>query len=112
MAEVFDNVEQEFATQANASTVPDEVAETLAAAVRTLAASHTDHGTFEASIHVGTAPDGKHGRGHDRIVYSDDPLAMSKEFGHEVYSHGKPTGRTAKGVHAFRNALNAMPEVE
>lgn len=114
MAELFDNAELAFAAIANDSDYMDRLAEDFAERVRGFIAPHrddTDGDHYADSIHVGKAESGRHGVGHDRVIYSDDPLAVVKEFGHVVVSHGEIAG-FVPGILAFRKAINSTPEVE
>jgi hypothetical protein len=70
-------------------------AERVAAKAREIAATHNDTGAYAASIHTDT------GR-IDHYVVSDDPSAVSKEFGRTG-----STGRRgpSKGVFALTRAM-------
>ncbi|RKN40804.1 DUF5403 family protein [Streptomyces hoynatensis] len=72
--------------------VADE-AEERAARIRAVAAAHQRSGRFYASIK--TAP-----RGPDTLIYSDDPAALSINYGHRA-----PDGRMVPGIHAFEAGL-------
>ncbi|MFH8926395.1 DUF5403 family protein [Streptomyces pristinaespiralis] len=76
--------------------VTDEVekeAEKRADMVRAVAAAHQDSGDFLRSIK--TEPGDT-----DTLIYSDDPAALSKNYGHQT-----PDGRQVEGVHAFEAGL-------
>ena len=80
MATVYRSASVTAARIAGESQVMDDVANAVADNARALAASHNVSGEFEASIGVERRP-GKRGV-TDRIVYADDPNALSIEFGH------------------------------
>lgn len=79
--------------------LPDVVAEVKkeaekrAARIRAAAARQQDSGDFFRSIKTVTGDT-------DTIIYSDDPQALSKNFGHQA-----PNGRMVEGVHAFEAGL-------
>lgn len=66
------------------------------AIAKRVANQHRRTGQFADSIKITRGG----GRVRDWIVYTDDPLAISKEFGHTT-----PTGRFVGGIHAFGTAL-------
>jgi hypothetical protein len=68
-------------------------AEARAARVRAVAAGHSDSGAFLSSIKVEQGST-------DTIIYSDDPNALSKNYGHQAAN-----GRMVEGVHAFEAGL-------
>ncbi|HEX8626735.1 MAG TPA: DUF5403 family protein [Catenuloplanes sp.] len=69
------------------------VAERVLTAAKARAAAHSDSGTFADSLSVV--------RGRvDAQVESDDPHAVSKEFGHTEVR----TGRQVPGIHALGGA--------
>lgn len=81
------------------------------------AAEHIDTGEFLESI--GTQFDRRSASGKDVLVYSSDPTAVSKEFGHvvreEILHQGRVIGyriKPVEGIHAFSRAMNSMPTVE
>lgn len=78
----------------------DAMAERIESLVIGVAAGHRDTGEFIDSIHTQTTtgPAGV----SDRRVYSDDGLAITKEFGHTT-----PDGKWVPGMHAFGQALGA-----
>ncbi|WP_275462065.1 DUF5403 family protein [Streptomyces noursei] len=69
------------------------VAEERAARVRAVAAGHQDSGEFVRSIKT-------HSGDTDTIIYSDDPAALSKNYGHQAAN-----GRMVEGIHAFEAGL-------
>lgn len=73
-----------------------KVADVVYDTARATAAEHADSGEFERSIKVTRGG----GQVRDWIVYSDDPAALSKEYGHTT-----PNGRFIPGIHAFGKAL-------
>ncbi|MFD7101931.1 DUF5403 family protein [Streptomyces celluloflavus] len=68
-------------------------AEERAARIRAVAAGHQDTGEFVRSIKI-------HKGDVDTIIYSDDPAALSKNYGHQTRS-----GRMVEGIHAFEAGL-------
>lgn len=68
-------------------------AEKRAARVRAVAAGQQDSGDFLRSIKT------EHGD-TDTVIYSDDPNALSKNYGHQA-----PNGRMVEGIHAFEAGL-------
>lgn len=68
-------------------------AEIRAARIRSVAAGHSDSGTFLASIKLQSGST-------DTVIYSDDPNALSKNYGHQAAN-----GRMVEGVHAFEAGL-------
>lgn len=68
-------------------------AERRAARIRAVAAQHRNTGAFTASIK--TAP-----AGPDTIIYSDDPAALSINYGHTAAN-----GRMVPGIHAFEAGM-------
>lgn len=61
--------------------------------IRAVAAAHRDSGRFYASIKTVR-------RGPDTLIYSDDPAALSINYGHRG-----PGGRMVPGIHAFEAGL-------
>ncbi|WP_269929105.1 DUF5403 family protein [Kocuria massiliensis] len=72
-------------------------ADKLAVEVKGNIAPHNDTTEFFNSIKVGNIK-GQKGV-TDRMVYSDDPHALSKEYGHKT-----PNGGKVDGIHAFAKA--------
>jgi hypothetical protein len=106
MAEVFDSVTRTVSIMAGKSTVMDDVAGELADLARGFASNHSDaDSTFARSIRVEKA-----GNGKDRLVVATDPLAIPKELGHVVISHGELAGYV-KGQHSLGKAVAAIHEV-
>lgn len=68
-------------------------AEQRAGRVRAVAAQQQDSGEFLRSIKTETGDT-------DTVIYSDDPNALSKNYGHQT-----PSGTMVEGVHAFEAAL-------
>lgn len=79
----------------------DRKAASVAQAVRAVAARHRDSGEFLNSIQ--TKSDVRKRKVRDRVVYSDDPAAISKEFGHTVKTRAGE--KFVPGMHAFSTAL-------
>jgi hypothetical protein len=69
------------------------VAEAVLAAAKARAETHRDSGALAASLKI------RRGR-VDRRVESDDPLILSKEYGHT----DKTTGRHVEGAHVLTGA--------
>jgi hypothetical protein len=69
------------------------VAKAHAARVRAVAAQQQDSGEFLRSIKTEQGDT-------DTIIYSDDPAALSKNYGHQA-----PNGRMVEGIHAFEAGL-------
>ena len=96
MASVNASVNRLAARLATQDPLMKATADKVQAIAKREAAKHVDSGDFESSI--------KQTRGHgyvrDFIVYTDDPLAITKEYGHTT-----PGGRFVPGIHAFGIAL-------
>jgi len=106
MAEVFDSVTRTVSIMAGKSTVMDSVADELAELARGFASKHSGpNDAFVRSIRVQKA-----GNGKDRLVVATDPLAIPKELGHVVISHGELAGYV-KGQHSLGKAVAAIHEV-
>lgn len=69
-------------------------AERRAARIRAVAAGHVDTGRFLASIKTATGD-------VDTVIYSDDPNALSINYGHQA-----PDGSHVEGIHAFEAGLS------
>lgn len=93
MASVRRNLDRNIARTREVRTQVRAVADELLDAARARAAAHTDTGTFADSLKV------ERGR-VDAEVVSDDPQALSKEFGHT----DAKTGRHVAGIHALGGA--------
>jgi hypothetical protein len=76
----------------------DVVAEALARRAREIAIAHSVTGNFFNSIDTAEIR-GKRGV-TDRIVYTDDPAAVSIEFGHQT--------RLGKGIHGPRSYVEGL----
>ena len=106
MADVYAGLGDYLAKSADIDLGPalDEVAHKIAAAATSLAAQHVESGDYISSIHVTTLHDSESGR--DRFVYSDDPAALSIEYGHVAHtSEGK--GRRVEGQHIMGRAADS-----
>lgn len=68
-------------------------AEQRAARIRAVASGHVDTGRFLDSIKTETGST-------DTVIYSDDPNALSINYGHQAAN-----GRMVPGVHAFEAGL-------
>lgn len=68
-------------------------AEQRAGRIRAAAAAHRDTGRFYTSIRTARA-------GPDTIIYSDDPGALSINYGHQAAN-----GRMVPGIHAFEAGM-------
>lgn len=96
MASLAKNIHVTAAKLAADDPLMKSTAERVQAIAKGVATQHRDSGEFAASIKLERGG----GRVKDWIVYSDDPNAWSKEFGHTT-----PKGRFVDGVHAFGKAL-------
>lgn len=96
MAKVYKNAHIAAARIAVEDPVMQARARRVHGIARAEAAKHRDSGEYYNSIKI------KRGRGRvkDWIIYTDDELALSKEFGHAA-----PDGHWIDGVHAFGKAL-------
>jgi Family of unknown function (DUF5403) len=95
MARVYLGADKAVALSAEVQVTLKAHAEELAARARTLAETHDDSGEYARSIHV------EHGR-VDWYVVSDDPNAVSKEFGRT----GARGRGASQGVFALTRAMN------
>lgn len=98
MAKVYKTATKAASIIAAGDPLMRQTAERVESTAKAEAAKHKDSGDYLRSIQ--TARGG--GQVKDYIVYSDDPLAISKEFGHTT-----PDGKFVDGVHAFGKALAA-----
>lgn len=96
MARVYKNAHVEAARIASNDPIMKARAERVHGIARAEAAKHRDSGEYFNSIKIKRGG----GRVKDWIIYTDDPVALSKEFG-----HARPDGRWVDGVHAFGRAL-------
>lgn len=96
MASVHPKVGRVVAIEVANDPALKKVADVVYDTARSVAAKHADSGEFERSIQMTRGG----GRVHDWIVYTDDPAALSKEYGHTT-----PNGRFVPGIHAFGQAL-------
>jgi hypothetical protein len=98
MASLGKNVGIKAARIAGGDRAMDAMASRVESLVIGAAANHRDSGTFIHSIQTQrvTGPRGV----EDRRVFSDDPAALAKEFGHTT-----PAGTWVPGIHAFGQAL-------
>lgn len=89
MAKVYKTAGILAAKMCGESSAMDDWAGTVLGAVKAQAAKHRDTGSYIRSLGVEEIP-GKRGV-TDRLVFSDDPAALSIEFGHFA---GKGENRT------------------
>lgn len=94
MAEVDRNLESYLAHLPAVRTEIRALAEERAARMRTVAASRQKSGDFARSFKV------EHGS-TDSVIYSDDPNALSKNYGHTA-----PDGTFVGGVHALEAGIS------
>lgn len=93
MAELIRDLDAHIAHLPGVRAEVKRVAEERAARVRAVAAGQQDSGEFLRSIKTHTGDT-------DTIIYSDDPNALSKNYGHQA-----PNGRMVEGIHAFEAGL-------
>jgi hypothetical protein len=93
MASVRRNLDQAVARLPEVRAHLRSLAAEVLSAARARAADHIDTGTFATSLHTA-------GGRIDARVESDDPDAISKEFGHT----DPRTGRHVDGIHALGGA--------
>lgn len=87
-----------------------QVAKEVELRVVGFAAEHIDTGDFAHSID--TVFDRSSPSGKDVLVYSDDPNALSIEFGHDDVvdtKDGRKVVGHVEGLHIFSKAMNSMP---
>lgn len=86
----------EWLHSADVEAIVDEKTDEVYAAAKGFAAGHVETGEFEASLHKVT---GRYstGRPYGR-VYSDDPAALSIEFGTQHSSAVRALGRAIRTV--------------
>lgn len=111
MARVYERAAYEAALIAGNMPEMDEGAEKVLAAVRELAADHHDDGDYEESLHVTREPAVKPSRYGgkrvtDRLVWTDDPNAISIERGHFQGKMGTPNRRFVPGLFIFMRAAD------
>lgn len=93
MAQLIRDLDAYLAHLPAVTTEVEREAEKRAGMVRAVAAGKQDSGDFLRSIK--TEPGDT-----DTLIYSDDPAALSKNYGHQT-----PGGKQVEGVHAFEAAL-------
>lgn len=81
MAKVYKNAGLEAARIAGRHREMDHAAAKVLSAIKAEAAAHTDTGAFAASFSVSDAMY-THRMVKDRVISSDDPNALSIEYGH------------------------------
>ena len=94
MAEVDRNLESYLAHLPTVRAKIRALAEERAARMRAVASTRQQSGDFARSFKV------EHGS-TDSVVYSDDPNALSKNYGHTA-----PDGSFVDGVHAFEAGIS------
>ena len=108
MAHVDKDASYIVARQVSLSPVMDAAAETVQAALKARATKHRRTGNFARSIkttsRLYTADNGIVIK--DRYVYSDDPGAMSIEYGYVKETKRGP--KKVAGKHIFTNYLNEV----
>lgn len=111
MARVYDRAAYEAALIAGNMPEMDAGAEKVLAAVRENATEHHDTGAYQASLHVERVPAAKpsrHGskRVTDRLVWTDDPDAISIEYGHLQGEQGSGERKFIPGLFIFNRAAD------
>lgn len=100
-------VEGEAAHLVGESAIMDAAARRIKGRVLAEAARHKQTGAYMASIHIRKVRPPAHVTpGHyvkDRVIYTDDPAALSIEYGHKPSKH--KTQRPVGGQHIFTRAL-------
>lgn len=94
MATVDRHLDSRIAHMRGVAAAVAEEATERADRIRAVAAGHRDTGRFYASIKMQK-------RGPDTVIYSDDPAALSINYGHRA-----PDGRMVPGIHAFEAGLS------
>ncbi|GGX98559.1 DUF5403 family protein [Streptomyces fructofermentans] len=94
MASVDRNLESYLAHLPTVRAAIRALAEERAARMRAVAAARQQTGTFARSFKV------EHGS-TDSVIYSTDPAALSKNYGHTA-----PDGTAVEGVHAFEAGIS------
>lgn len=107
MADVYAGVGDYLArsTEIDLSPELDEVAHEIEAYAVGLAAEHFQTGEYVSSIHVTTDRSSPSRR--DRLVYSDDPAALSIEYGHRAQAADGSPGEWVEGQHILGRAAAA-----
>ena len=111
MARVYERAAYEAALIAGNMPEMDEGAEEVLAAVRELATEHRDDGDYLRSLHLTREPAAKPSRYGgkritDRVVWTDDPNAVSIERGHYQGKMGTPGRRFIPGLFIFLRAAD------
>lgn len=107
MGQVFSNAGIEAAKQAGRDPEMDTAARRVESTIRGVAAPHRKTGRFDSSLKISNVQ-GRRGV-RDRLVSSDDPDAMSIEFGHELVTQsGVRTGRWIPGLRIFNRAFDIL----
>ena len=94
MAEVNRNLDSYIAHLPEVRAEVQALAESRAERMRSVADSRRRTGDFAGSFNV------EHGA-TDSVIYSDDPHALSKNYGHTA-----PDGTFIDGVHAFEAGIS------
>lgn len=111
MARVYERAAYEAALIAGNMPEMDEGAEKVLAAVRELAAGRRDTGAYLESLHVTREPAVKPSRygGErvtDRVVWTDDPNALSIEYNHLQGERGSGERKVIPGQFIFTRAVD------
>ena len=109
MAEVFKGIGSQIARDKDIDLGPelDEVAREILAFAIGLAAEHVDTGDFARSLNISIDRSSPSRR--DRLVYSDDPAALSIEYGHVQRNKDGTPGEFVEGLHILARAADAVP---
>ena len=106
MASFEDETLIDIAIMAGKSRELDRAADAVKARVIAEASRHKLTGAYIASIKIANVP-GRQGSGTrvtDRLIYSDDPNAMSIEYGHFQGKRNTPNRKRMPGQHIFERA--------
>lgn len=108
MAEVFAGVGRAIARDKSIELDPilDEIAHRIEAYAVGLASEHVRSGDYVSSIAV--TVDRLSPSGRDRLVYSDDPAALSIEYGHRTRKADGTIGEFVDGQHILGRAADAV----
>lgn len=111
MARVYERAAYEAALIAGNMPEMDEGAEKVLAAVRELATEHRDTGAYRESLHLTREPAVKPSRYGgkrvtDRVVWTDDPNAVSIEYGHLQGERGSGERKFIPGQFIFNRAAD------
>lgn len=113
MAEVYNSSKLIAARIAGKTSAMDAAAQKVLAACRAVALEHRLTGAYMDAFGIATVP-GLSGNGRlvdDRLVYNDDPGAMSIEWGHAVRNRQGDEVGYVPGQHIMGRGLAAVKGV-